>query len=200
MIEQFRKTASRWVLALGVVFIAVLTGCQTGPKYTEVSPETGNAFHIGEVITVKAVPLSGDTTQIPDHTERIGEDGDISLLYIGQVKAVGKTAAQLQKEIHDLYVGKYYTGLNVTVYGDAKYFFVDGEVRASNKYEYPGNLTVVTAISMAGGFTDFANKKNVQITHAGKTRKVNVVKAIEDPSLDVPVYPGDRINVKRRPW
>jgi len=197
MIELLRKTAGHWVLVLGVVLAATLSGCATGERYAEVTPETGNAFHVGEVISVKAISFSGEPI-FPDHTERIGEDGNISLLYIGQVKAEGKTAAQLQKEIHDLYVPKYYNGLNITIYGDAKYFFVDGEVRAPNKYEYPGRLTVVTAISMAGGFTDFANKKSVQVTHAGETRKVNVVKAIDNPSQDVPIYPGDRINVKRR--
>jgi len=197
MIEQLRKTAGHWVLALGIVLVVVLSGCATGPKYADAPTESGDAFHIGEVITVKAVSLNGEPA-FPDHSERIGEDGNISLLYIGQVKAVGKTASQLQNEIHNLYVPKYYNGLNITVYGDAKYVFVDGEVRAPNKYEYPGQLTAATAISMAGGFTDFANKKSVQVTHAGKTRRVNVVRAIEDPSQDVPVYPGDRIYVKRR--
>jgi len=199
MIEQLRKTASQWALALGVVFVAALCGCQTGKnQYSDVPAESGNAFHIGEVVTVKCVPLSGDT--IPDHTERIGEDGNISLLYIGQVKAVDKTAAQLQKEIHDLYVPKWYNGLNVTVLGDAKFFYVDGEVRAPNKYEYGGQMSVVKAISVAGGFTDFARESKVQLTHNGHKKIVNVPKAIDNPSLDVPVYPGDTIHVPRRWW
>jgi len=200
MIEPLRKTASYWMFALGLMLVAVLSGCQTGTKDTEVPPEIGNSFHIGEVITVKCVPLSGQTDQIPDHTERIGEDGTISLLYVGQVKAVGKTSSQLQKEIHDMYVPKWYNGLNVTVYGDAKFFYVDGEVRSPNKYEYPGEMTVVKAISVAGGFTDFARKSEVQVTHGGHRKSVNVSKAIDNPSLDVPVYPGDSIHVPRRWW
>jgi protein involved in polysaccharide export with SLBB domain len=199
MIEQLRKTAGQWALALGLIFVAALCGCQTGgTNYTEVPAEAGNTFHIGEVVTVKCVPLSGDT--IPDHTERIGEDGNISLLYIGQVKAVDKTAAQLQKEIHDLYVPRYYNGLVVTVSGDAKYFYLDGEVRAPNKYEYTGQMSVVKAISVAGGFTDFARESKVQLTHNGHKQTVNVPKAIENPSLDVAVYPGDTIHVPRRWW
>ncbi len=201
MIEQLRKTASHWMVALGVVCMALLSGCQTGPKYTEVPEEpAGTIFHVGDAVTVSAVPLSGDKTLIPDHTERIGEDGNISLLYIGQVKAVGKTASQLQKEIHDLYVPKYYTGLNVTVFGENRYFYVDGDVRSSGKYEFTGEMSVVKAISVAGGFTDFARKTKVQLTHAGHKQIVNVPKAIDHPELDIPVYPGDKIWVPRRPF
>jgi len=197
MIEQFRKTAGHWMLALGIVLVAVLSGCQTGTKNADVASEYGDAFHTGEVVTVSAVPLSGDKTLIPDHVERIGEDGNISLLYIGQVKAVGKTASQLQKEIQALYA-KYYSSLVVTVQGDAKFFYVDGEVRNSGKYEYPGQMTVVKAISVAGGFSDFAKKTKVQVTHGGHKQTVNVSKAIDNPSLDVRVYPGDSIHVPRR--
>ncbi len=197
MIEQLRKTASHWMFALGVVCIALLSGCQTGPKYSDVSSDIGTALHIGDVVTVSATAFSGDKV-IADQTERIGEDGTISLLYIGRVTAAGKTPNQLQKEIQDLYVPKYYTGLNVIVIGEMKYFYVDGDVRAPNKYEYHSDMTVVKAISVAGGFTDFANKRKVQITHAGHKQTINVTKAIDNPSLDIPVYPGDKIWVPRR--
>lgn len=199
MIEHFRKMAGYWALALGIVFIAVFTGCQTNaPKYPDSPQESGNAFQIGELITVKCVPPSLAPDQTIEHTERIGDDGNITLPYIGQVKAEGKTASQLQEEIRKLYVPKYYVGLNVTVYGSDKYFYVEGEVRANGKYEYPGNMTVVRAIAVAGGFTDFAGKTKVEVTHNGHKRKVNVSKAMQDPKFDVPVYPGDTIHVPRR--
>jgi polysaccharide export outer membrane protein len=200
MIEQLRKTASLWVAALGVVAIAALSGCQSGTNYGPIPAEAGNTLHVGEVVSVMAVPLSGPEGTIA-HQERIGEDGTISLLYLGQVTAAGKTPTQLQKEIHDLYVPKYYKGMNVTVSGESRYFYVIGEVRSPSKYEHPGDLTVVKAISTAGGFTDFAKKSKVQIIHNdGKTQIENVTKAIENPTLDLPVYPGDRIIVPRRFW
>jgi protein involved in polysaccharide export with SLBB domain len=199
MIEQLRKTASHWVVALGVVLVALLSGCQTAPSQFEDQPkETGNTFHVGDMITVTAVPPSGDKTLIPDHIERVGEDGKINLMLIGAITAEGKTAADLQEEIRTNYVPKYYKALNVTVHGEARFFYVSGEVRQANKYEYPGSMSVVRAISVAGGFTDFAKQTKVQLTHNGKIRTVNVVKAIRDPRLDLPVYPGDTINVPRR--
>jgi len=202
MIEPLRKTASLWVAALGLLLIATLGGCETGTNHNEMpAAAAGNTFHIGEVVQVTCIPLSGGVTpdSIISHQERIGEDGTISLLYIGSVTVVGKTPTQLQREIHDLYVPRYYRGLNVTVAGDARFFFVDGEVRNPNKYEHTGNLTVVKAISMAGGFTDFARKGKVQVIHNdGKKEFENVPKAIDHPELDLPVYPGDRIIVFRR--
>lgn len=196
MIEYFRKTAGYWMLAFGVMLLALVSGCQTGQKNADVPEDIGTKFHVGDMVGVTLVPLSGENVMTSE--QRIGEDGSITLLYIGQVTAINKTATELQREIHDLYVPKYYKGMNVVVKGDTRYFFVDGEVRNPGNKELSGDMTVVKAISMAGGFTDFANKKNVQITHAGKTRKVNVLEAIDHPNLDVPVYAGDKIWVRRR--
>jgi polysaccharide export outer membrane protein len=182
--------------ALGLACAALLTGCHTAQKFSDVTRDYGTTLNIGDIVTVTGTAFSGE--KVIEQTARIGEDGNLSLLYIGPVKAAGKTPSQLQAEIHDLYVPKLYSGLNVVVIGEAKYFYVDGDVRAPNKYEYHSDMTVVKAVTVAGGFTDFAKKNKVQITHAGHIRTVNVPKAIDNPSLDVPVYPGDKIFVPRR--
>jgi polysaccharide biosynthesis/export protein VpsN len=198
MIEQLRKAANYWVVALGIVFIGLSSGCQSPPKFANVPTANGNTFHVGDLVTVTFISSSGDPTVLPMHSERIREDGTITLLYIGPITAVGKTAGELQKEIHDLYVPKYFTDLNVTVKGETAYFYVDGEVLNRGAKEYPGEMTIVKAISVAGGFTDFAKRTKVQLTRGNHTEIVNVQKAIKDPRYDVPVYPGDRINVPRR--
>jgi protein involved in polysaccharide export with SLBB domain len=136
------------------------------------------------------------------HDERIKEDGTITLQMVGPVKAAGKTAGELQKDILNLYIPKYYQPgrLNVTVKVPERYFYVGGEVRTPGPKIYPGSMTVTKAIQTAGDFTEFARKTAVELTRAGSDKpiKVNVKKALKDPKYDLSVFPGDKINVPRR--
>jgi hypothetical protein len=70
-------------------------------------------FHVGDTVTVNFSGLP--EPRIDPHTEPIKEDGTITMPDIGHVQAVGKTAGELQNEIHDLYVPKLYLRLTVTV-------------------------------------------------------------------------------------
>jgi protein involved in polysaccharide export with SLBB domain len=199
MIVQLRKTANPWVVALGVVLMALFSGCKTTqPTFTDTAAvESGNTFHAGDRVAIRFLGVTGIEV-LPEHVERIHDDGTIMLSLVGSVTAAGKTAGQLQKEIHDSYVPKYFPECTITVAGDSTYYYVDGEVRAPGQKEYPGQMSVVKAISVAGGFTDFAKRTKVQLTHGGHTQNINVDKAIKDPRYDLPVFAGDRINVPRR--
>jgi protein involved in polysaccharide export with SLBB domain len=197
MIEQLRKSANHWVVALGVVLAMFFSGCKSQPKFPELPPEAGNIFHVGDQVSVKCLGPSGIEV-IPEHTERVHEDGTITLSLIGPVKAVGKTAGELQRAIHDLYVPRYFPELTATVSGAGRFFYVLGDVVSAGEKTYPGDMTVVKAIAAAGGFTEFAKRTNVELTHAGHTRKINVQKALQDDRYDAPVFPGDRIFVHRR--
>jgi protein involved in polysaccharide export with SLBB domain len=82
-----------------------------------------------------------------------------------------------------------------------RWYYVDGEVRTPSRQQYITRITVLKAIASASGFTDFANKKKVRLTRAdGRTQIVNCVKALDNPTLDPEVYPGDRIHVPRKIW
>ena len=126
--------------------------------------------------------------------------GLADLPLIGPVKAAGKTPGQLQTEIHDLYVPKYYLRLTATVKSAIRVYYVGGEVRSPGPKEYIGETTVIKAIQTAGDFTDYANKKKVKLTRNGKTINVDCKKAQGDSAFDLQVFPGDRIDVKRRLW
>ena len=118
-------------------------------------------------------------------------------------KADGKTPGDLEKEIRARYVPKYFKYMTVTVKQEEStlWYYVDGEVKAPNRQIYTSRITVLKAIASAGGFTDFANKKKVKLTRVdGRTQIVNCVKALDNPSLDLEVYPGDKIYVPRRLW
>ena len=98
----------------------------------------------------------------------------------------------MQNEIHDLYVPKYYVRLNVVVKPGDRIYYVRGEVKQPGREIYVGETTVTKAITSAGDFTDFASHKVWLIRANGQRVKVNVDKALEDPSLDPQVYPGDQ--------
>ena len=190
---------------LGLLLVSLIfNGCSTPPQI--VAPQVVNKenhaevarFHVGETVSII---FSGTPTDFPSHEEIIKEDGDITLSLIGSVRAVGKTAGELQAEIHDLYVPKYFVRLTVTVKPGDLVYYVSGEVRQPGRQLYVGEITVTKAIASAGDFTDFANHSNILLTRAnGQRITVDGDKALQDSTQDPHVYPGDRILVRRKLW
>ncbi|MCU0787886.1 MAG: polysaccharide export protein [Verrucomicrobia bacterium] len=207
------------------ILLAVLTGCQTTspePAFQEydatasvatasgaapqesassVPPQTrsgggySDTFQVGDVV---AVTFSGTSENIPPHEERIKEDGTITLFLINSIQAAGKTPGELQRELQAEY-NKYYKTLVVTVRTFSRFYYVGGEVKRPGTQEYLGQTSVTKAIQAAGDFTDFAKKNRIRvIRNDGTSLTVNFSKLIDDPSLDPPIYPGDKIHVPRR--
>lgn len=175
---------------------SALTGTGTPATDTMSTDLTAARFHVGDTVTVD---FSGTADPILEHVEPIKEDGTITLPYIGPVRALSKTAGELQNDIHDLYVPKYYVRLTITVSSPQRVFYIGGEVKQPGRQLYIGETTVTKAIQAAGDFTDFANRNKVWLIRStGDRIKVNCNKALQDPSLDPPVYPGDQIQVPRR--
>lgn len=188
-----------WVVALGLVLTGLLGGCESGTNSSNQATEKAESgFHVGDIVSVGFTSQTGDPTILPAVNETVNEDGKIALSLIGSVPVLGKSPAEVQKIIHDLYVPKYFPDLNVSVRGEVGFFWVDGEVYQRGKKEYTGPTTIVKAITDAGGFTDFANERSVRLTRGKRSKNINVKRAMTDPSYDVPIYPGDTIFVPRR--
>ncbi len=159
---------------------------------------TGTLLHVGDDINVA---FSDTPTQIPPIADTIKEDGSITLMLNQKFQAAGKTIGALQSEIRDRYVPQYFKYLTVSIKPETRFYSVGGEVRAPNRQAYTGYMTVLRAIDTAGGFTDFANKSEVAVTHtSGETFYVNCKKAQTHPELDKQIFPGDKIYVKKRIW
>ncbi len=179
----------------------MLTGCGTTapPQTSKSSPDLRqDPLRIGDRIRVE---LSGIPDNILPVEQDIKEDGSLSLPYIGRVTAKGKSPSELEQEITAAYLRGYYTHISVTVTPTARFFFVGGQINngTGGRILYSGPITVMGAIQAAGDFNPFANRRRVQITRVdGTIEFVNCVKAIKNPKLDLPVYPGDRIWVGRR--
>jgi len=81
------------------------------------------------------------------------------------------------------------------------YFYIQGEVRKPGKYELKPGLTLMQAIAVAEGLTDWANRGEVKLfrTAGDQGRRKLSLKEIEREKVpDVPLAPGDNIIVSRR--
>jgi polysaccharide export outer membrane protein len=142
-------------------------------------------------------------SDVPDYfptmTQRVRDDGSISLPLGVRIVAADKKAVELQDAIQQAYVPKYFKRLTVAVKLEERMFYVGGQVRIPNRYVFLGEMTVLGAIKVAGDFTEFAKRTAVKVTRADGTEiKVDCKKALKNSKYDLPIYPGDKVDVPRR--
>lgn len=124
---------------------------------------------------------------------RLNDAGTFSYPFLGDVKARGKTAAQIEELLARGLQGDYLIDPKVSVrileYRD---FYVNGEVRSPGGYSYSPGLTVRKAVALAGGFTEWASKNNILLIREGRPGGNDL-----DVDLDTMLMPGDIITVNQ---
>ncbi len=179
-----------------------VAGAQGGAMATS-APSSQKEFDIIHVGAWLKVTFSDLPYPQPAIEDRVRDDGTIMLIQNLSFVAAEKDRTSLEKEIHDAYVPKYFKTMTVQVTPqvNTQFYYVDGEVKRPDRQVYIGRITVLKAIASANGFTDFAYKSHVLLTRAdGKTQSyINCIKAQKDPRLDLEIYPGDRVQVFRKP-
>lgn len=129
-------------------------------------------------------------------------DGKISVPLIQDIQAEGLTAAELAERIEAKLL-QYIKDPHVSVIVlqvNASKFYIVGAVAKPGTYPLRGDVSVLQALSMAGGFTPFASLRNIRLVRnmAGKqeVRVINYFKVIEDGgNQNYLIRPGDTIVV-----
>jgi polysaccharide biosynthesis/export protein len=100
------------------------------------------------------------------NTYAIDAGGAITMPLIGTVPARGRTPAGLATEIsaklRNGYIREPSVAVEVETY---RPFFILGEVAAPGQYPYVPNMSVESAVAIAGGFTPRAKRDAVTLTH-----------------------------------
>jgi protein involved in polysaccharide export with SLBB domain len=133
-----------------------------------------------------------------NNTYVVDSDGAVSLPYINKVRAVGLAPSQLAREIENAYrANKIYTNPNVTIIMQASARFVNigGAVRQPSRVPFTEDMTLLTAISAAGGFNDFADQKRVRLLRGKEVKVLDVRQFRKNPGKDLALQPGDRVEV-----
>jgi polysaccharide export outer membrane protein len=134
---------------------------------------------------------------------QIRPDGKITVPLLGDLPAAGKTALQLRDEIAAaLKAGEYHANPVVTVIVTETVpptISVMGEVKSPGPQPLHGQMSVIEALAAAGGFTDWANEKNIKILRKGPTGtttiKFNYKDAINSYGKPMMLQAGDVIIV-----
>jgi polysaccharide export outer membrane protein len=132
----------------------------------------------------------------------IRPDGRISLPLVGDLAAAGMTPMALAGEIADnlkKFINDPSVTVTVTAVNSRKVFFI-GEVMHSGAIPLTRDLTMLQAISAAGGLTPYANKRKIYILRGEKGKQVkipfNYTQALKEGNQQgVVLLPGDTIVV-----
>jgi len=169
------------------------------PTKTTTDPATNLSTAVagGYVLDDKHKLLPGDRVSFQITQDRtnavpllVAESSELDIPYIGRISVAGRTCRDLADEVKTQLEKDYYHKATVIIGLDSLTkvlgkVYVYGPVRNPGPVEIPAseNFTASKAILRAGGFGDFANKKEVKVvrkTPTGNTTfKINMVDVLE---------------------
>jgi polysaccharide export outer membrane protein len=159
-----------------VKILASLMGCgllaslllSCSSKVAQLTPapiheeDVPSAYMIGpedilEIVVWKNQTLSKVVTVLPD--------GKISLPLVGDIQAAGATAIQLKEEITERLKPYYreFPEVSVIVQQVNSHIYIIGEVPRPGRYVVKSGTTVLQAIALAGGLTQFASPNKIML-------------------------------------
>jgi protein involved in polysaccharide export with SLBB domain len=152
----------------------------------------------GDTIELKigGVPAN-DTTSVTG-AYMIDGQGYVNMPNLGKIRIGGLTSGAAQTAIeggyraHDVYTNP---TIIITMQAQSRWVNVGGEVKAPQRVPYTPDLTILSTITAAGGFSPFAEQRKVRLLRGNEVMVIDIKKIRSNPSLDIPVEPGDRIEV-----
>jgi polysaccharide export outer membrane protein len=182
--------------------LLISLGCATAPPPPETIPTPvsteANQLGPGDVLEIKVFrepDLAG--------TYRLGSDGEIEFPLIGAVKVSGRMPEEVAGELRTRLADGYLVDPQVTVFvkeQNSQKIHVLGEVKKPGTFAYENGMSIIQAITYAGGFTKLAAENSVVVTRARgpndqQTFKVAVADIQKGRANNFELRPGDIINV-----
>jgi polysaccharide export outer membrane protein len=155
-------------------------------------------LRVGDPVDMKIGGVPQEDQMQFNNTYTVDTAGTVNLPYINKVRAEGLTPAELARSIEQIYRNnKIFTNPNITILMQpmARFATVGGAVRTPMRVPFTEDMTLLTAINAAGGFNDFADQKRVRLLRGNEVKVYDVRQFRRDPSLDVRLQPGDRVEV-----
>lgn len=163
------------------------TPAAVDPKTYKVGPEDVLGIQVW-----KEGELSGSVVVRPD--------GMITVPLVGELQVNNLTPREIEDRLKEQFA-KVVNNPVVTVVVQtvrSKKYYIQGQVGRSGVFQLVVPITILEALTLAGGPTEFANKKNIVIMRGDKRIKFNWNEVIKGKNLSQNIYVenGDFIIVK----
>ncbi|UCE40722.1 MAG: SLBB domain-containing protein [Candidatus Aminicenantes bacterium] len=165
------------------------------------SQEASRDYKIGakDLLEIRVIGHEDAST-----TVRVSEGGKISMPYLKEVEVAGLTGIELEQKLVTLLGQGYFQNPQVSVFireYRSNIVSIMGAVRNPGEYELLGRLTLMDLISKAGGPTGEEGKEIIIFRRLnGESTSLKISRDgllyEGDPDLNVPLHPGDVINVQ----
>jgi polysaccharide export outer membrane protein len=169
--------------------IAQTAAAPTPAAVTRAAPQGAYTLDAGDKLRVVVFGQDGLT-----NSYSVDAGGSITMPLIGAVKARGLTTAELSAAIaarlRQGFIRDPAVAVEVETY---RPFFILGEVTYPGQYPYVANMTVETAVAIAGGYSPRAFREQVTITRTTHGETIR-----STAPVTTRVQPGDTINVSER--
>jgi polysaccharide export outer membrane protein len=155
-------------------------------------------LRVGDPVELKISGVPVDEQTQVNNTYTVDSEGWLNMPYINKVKAAGLTPGDVATSIERTYrEQKIFTNPTITIMMQpmARFVNVGGAVRSPSRVPFTEDMTLLAAINAAGGFNDFADQKRVRLLRGNQARVFDVRQFRRDPSQDVKLQPGDRVEV-----
>lgn len=188
-----RKTFRFAITGIG---FALASGCAHETTPPPAMPHAEYRIGREDVVAVEVWKDPALSAKVP-----VRPDGKISLPMIGDVVAEGRTASDLKQEVTERLkpmVESPVVGVMVTEVNATK-FFVLGEVAHPGAFPVRGAVSVIQALALAGGPTEFANQRSVVVIRDQNGKharyKVDCREVLAGNAPAIALVPGDTVFV-----
>lgn len=185
-----RSSPQQWVAAAAMALL--FFACVASSAFAQAT------LRVGDPVELKISGVPAEEQAQVNNMYTVDANGSVNLPYINKVKAEGLTPAQLASSIEASYrSARIYTNPTITILMQptARFVNVGGAVRTPSRVPFTEDMTLLTAINAAGGFNDFADQKRVRVLRGTDVKVYDVRQFRRDPSQDIKLQPGDRIEI-----
>jgi polysaccharide export outer membrane protein len=184
--------------------LGLLLGCRGKSPRNQVNlppPSESGVLGAGDVFIFEIV----GEKDLPKEYQ-VAADGTVDVPYVHTIKVLGLEAPEVARLVRQRLIDEKYLA-DPSVIVQVKEFHsrrvsVLGQVAKPGSFPFTPGMSLIQAVSLAGGLTAIADADRVNITRKGKERThtavISVESITEGASPDIPLQAGDQIFVHER--